>query len=124
MVFKNNLDLLDPPESIEFKIPGVKFPTNQDVYFRAKQRELADQYASARVMMYETESKDWNHWLNPKAKLSQVELVAYKARYCAVFYESALFFYNAVVSILHGFSAMFVRSFPFYRKVRELSFQE
>lgn len=61
MEFRNDHISLNPPSSISYSMIGLKLPNNQDVYFRAKQREIVEQYSAARAMLMETECVDWQH---------------------------------------------------------------
>ena len=99
MKFKNDHTTLYPSSSASFSIPGMKLPTNQDVYFRAKQREIVDQYSAARVMLEETECSDWQHWYDTGSTDNQTAHSAFQAQFRAIFYESALFYYNALVDL-------------------------
>lgn len=47
--------------------------------------------------MNETETEDWNHWFNPVK--DKKEESAFQLIFRSHFYESALFYYNAVVDI-------------------------
>jgi len=86
----NNLDELS-----EINFP---FPRNTDVYFRAKQKEIVDQYFAARMFMNETETHDWKH----KFKEAENKMTKNKAcefKVTSYFYESALIFYNIVIDL-------------------------
>ena len=65
MDFANDIFTLEPPSKKSFKLEGTSLPTNKDLYFRTKQREIIDQYAAARIFLRETETDDWSHWFNP-----------------------------------------------------------
>ena len=97
MDFNTDIFSLDGPSKVKFKLVGVKLPSSNDVYFRAKQKELVDQYSAARIFMNETETDDWNHWFNPAEDMTKTE--AFRLIYRSHFYETALFYYNAVVDI-------------------------
>lgn len=99
MEFKNDHTTLSPSSSVNFSIPGLKLPNNQDVYFRAKQREIVDQYSAARVMLSETECSDWRHWYELSSTDNQTAHAAFQVQFKAIFYESALFYYNALVDL-------------------------
>lgn len=72
-------------------------PTNTDIYFRAKQKEIIDQYSAARVFMRESETDDWNHWFDPVEDQQHNE--AFKLIFTSFFYESALIYYNIIVDL-------------------------
>lgn len=93
MEFKNDISTLDKPSSIKFEWSDVKFPSSNDIFFRSKQHELAEQYSAARIFMNETDTDDWNHWFN--FTNDTVLRLIYRSH----FYEIALFYYNAVVDI-------------------------
>lgn len=99
MVFKTDHYSLSHPPEIQFSIPGGKLPSSRDVFFRAKQREIVDQYSSARIMLSETACSDWGHWLALKETTPEDVREGFQAKYKAIFYESALFFYNALVDL-------------------------
>lgn len=97
MEFSTDVFSLDRPSKVKFDLVGSKLPNNTDVYFRAKQRELVEQYSAARIFMHETETDDWNHWFNPVDDQTATE--AFHLIFRSHFYETALFYYNAVVDI-------------------------
>lgn len=97
MEFKNDIFTLDKPSNVKFELVGAELPNGNDIFFRSKQRELVEQYCAARIFMYETETDDWNHWFNPTDNKKAEE--AFRLTYRSHFYETALFFYNAVVDI-------------------------
>lgn len=97
MEFKNDIFTLDKPSSVKFELVGAKLPNSNDIFFRSKQHELVEQYSAARVFMHETETDDWNHWFNPIDDKKAEE--AFHLIYRSHFYETALFYYNAVVDI-------------------------
>lgn len=97
MVFKTDIFSLDKPKKITFNLVGAKLPSANDLYFRAKQEELVEQYSAARIFMHETETDDWSHWYNPVDNPRADE--AFHLIFRSHFYETALFYYNAVVDI-------------------------
>lgn len=97
MEFKNDISTLDKPSSVKFELVGTKLPNSNDIFFRSKQHELVEQYSAARVFMREIETNDWNHWFNPIDDKKAEE--AFHLIFRSHFYETALFFYNAVVDI-------------------------
>lgn len=99
MEFKTDIRTLYVPSNKMFELSELNFPfpRSNEVFFRAKQKEIVDQYAAARVFLNETETHDWNHWFkeieNKKAnKVSELMFTSY-------FYESALTYYNIVVDL-------------------------
>ena len=42
--FKTDINELRPPNHVKFDLFGAKLPNNNDIYYRAKQKELIDQY--------------------------------------------------------------------------------
>lgn len=42
--FKTDINELRPPNQIKHNLVGAKLPNNNDIYYRAKQKELIDQY--------------------------------------------------------------------------------
>lgn len=97
MEFTTDIFTLDRPSQVKFNLVGTKLPRSNDVYFRAKQKELVEQYSAARVFMHETETEDWNHWFTPIDDKNATE--AFRLIFRSHFYETALFYYNAVVDI-------------------------
>ncbi len=97
MEFINDIFTLQKPSSVKFELIGTKFPSSNDLYFRSKQDELIKQYLAARIFMRETETKDWNHWFKPVDDKKAEE--AFRLTFRSHFYETALFYYNAVVDI-------------------------
>lgn len=97
MDFRTDIFSLEAPSSKKFDLVGVKMPTNIDVYFRAKQKEIIDQYAAARIFMHETETDDWKHWFNEVEDKTAND--AFKFIFTSYFYESALMYYNIVVDL-------------------------
>ena len=97
MNFNTDVFSLDRPSSVKYGLVGSTLPSGNDVYFRSKQQELVEQYRAARIFMYETETDDWNHWFNPVEDKTAAE--AFRLIFRSHFYETALFYYNAVVDI-------------------------
>lgn len=97
MEFKMDVRQLMPPSQKSFNLIGASLPSNTDLFFRAKQREIIDQYYGARLFMYETETTDWEHWFVPTDKPQANE--TFKIMLRAHFYESALMYYNAIVDL-------------------------
>ena len=85
------------PDMGNFNLAATGLPNNIDVYFRAKQSEMLDQYIAARIFMRETETDDWNHWVQSAddAEARQV----FRLRHMSYFYETALMYYNIVVDL-------------------------
>lgn len=97
MDFVNDIFNLLPPSKSSFNLIGTSLPTNKDLYFRTKQREVIDQYAGARIFLSETDTDDWNHWFNQVD--DERNNTAFKKIFSAYFYESALTYYNIVVDL-------------------------
>lgn len=97
MEFNTDVFALDKPSSVKFNLCDIKITVSRDLYFRAKQEELLNQYKVARIFMYETDTSDWEHWFNPSE--DEVATKAFHLMFRAMFYETALFYYNAVVDI-------------------------
>jgi len=97
MEFTTDIFTLLPPASRKFELAGVSLPTNKDVYYRAKQREIIDQYAAARNFLRETETDDWGHWFNSVE--NETNNTAFQLIFTTHFYEAALMFYNIVVDL-------------------------
>lgn len=97
MDFINDVFSLEKPTKVSFSLIGAKLPNNHDIFFRAKQKELVEQYAAARIFLTETETDDWNHWFNPIE--DEVANKAFRLIFRSHFYEAALFYYNAIVDL-------------------------
>ncbi len=97
MDFNTDIHSLFQPSKSSFNLVGAKLPTANDIYYRAKQKELLEQYEAARIFMHETGTTDWNHWFNPVKDPTITEAI--RLIFKSHFYETALFFYNAVVDI-------------------------
>lgn len=97
MEFANDIFTLEPPTKQTFKLEGTPLPTNKDLYFRTKQREIIDQYAAARIFLRETEIDDWSHWFNPVE--NERNNTAFQKIFTTYFYETALMYYNIVVDL-------------------------
>lgn len=97
MDFSTDVFSLGAPSNIKFNLVGTKIPNSNDIFFRAKQEELVEQYSTARIFMHETETDDWNHWFNPVE--DKVINESFQLTLKSHFYEIALFYYNAVVDI-------------------------
>ena len=97
MEFYTDILSLRGPSKLTFSFPLSKLPNSNDVYFRAKQKELVEQYDAARIFMHETETDDWNHWFEPVEDSTTTE--ALRLIFRSHFYETALFYYNAVIDI-------------------------
>lgn len=97
MDFTTDIFSLQAPSNRTFNLIGLKLPTNTDVYFRAKQKEILDQYAAARIFMRETETDDWGHWY--EGVVNENDDSAFKLIFTSYFYETALMYYNIVVDL-------------------------
>ena len=97
MDFANDIFTLEPPTKQTFKLEEVALPTNKDLYFSTKQREIIDQYAAARIFLNETEIEDWSHWFNQVD--DERNNTAFKKIFTTYFYETALMYYNIVVDL-------------------------
>lgn len=65
MEFNTDIFSLKPDGNRTVNLIGASLPTNKDVYFRAKQKEMLDQYTAARIFMHETSTNEWSHWFRP-----------------------------------------------------------
>ncbi len=95
--FANDIFTLEPPTKQTFDLKGTALPTNKDLYFRTKQREIIDQYAAARIFLSETETDDWQHWFEQVD--DKKNNTAFKNIFITYFYEAALMYYNIVVDL-------------------------
>lgn len=88
MEFVTDISSLRPNLDKTFNLVETGLPTNIDVYFRAKQKEIIDQYYAARLFMREVETDDWSHWFKPLE--DQQDNKAVKLIFSSYFYETAL----------------------------------
>ncbi len=97
MELKGDLASLGEYGAKSFELMGLSLPVSRDVYYRAKQKEILDQYTAARIFMDETETTDWEHWF---AKVENANMQKYvELTFRAHFYEIALMYYNIVVDL-------------------------
>ncbi len=99
MNFITDVFRLGVPNNSEIKMCGAELPSSLDVLFRAKHKELFEQYVTARLFMHKTETtgEEWDYWFNHFADAELQEIFETKIR--ATLYESALMFYNIVVDL-------------------------
>lgn len=97
MDFSTDIFSLDKPSSVTSNLVGTRPPNNHDLFFRSKQKEIVEQYSAARIFLRETETDDWEHWFNPVK--DDVANKAFKLIFRSYFYETALFYYNAIVDM-------------------------
>lgn len=97
MDFATDIFTLESDGNRTINLIGTPMPTSKDVYFRAKQKELLDQYAAARIFMHETETDDWSHWF--QATDNHDNQQAFELIFRSYFFESALIYYNIVVDL-------------------------
>ncbi|AQS08360.1 hypothetical protein CLOBY_04510 [Clostridium saccharobutylicum] len=96
MNFLTNIFELNPHKDIKVKLLEVKMPHHKDIFFRAKQDEIFQQYESARIFLNETETKDWNHWFqNDDLKNQELFELLFMER----MYEASLMYYNIMVDL-------------------------
>lgn len=97
MDFSNNFNNLAPPSSVNISLIGARLPNNTHLYFRAKQKEIVNQYSAARLFLKETECIDWEHWFvkDEDDAINETMQNALKS----YFYEAALFYYNILVDL-------------------------
>ncbi len=99
MEFSTDIFSLDPNKDIhiEFcKNTTIKLPTSQDIFFRAKEDEIFQQYQSARLFLRETETDDWDHWFQD---YDPNYTEAFKLLFIQRMYETALIYYNILVDL-------------------------
>ena len=97
MEFVGDIFSLERPTTRQINLLGASLPSSKDVYFRSKQKEIVEQYSAARIFLRETETDDWEHWFNPVE--DDVTDKAFKLIFRSHFYETALFYYNAIIDI-------------------------
>lgn len=97
MEFATDIFSLYPDSHRTFSLIGLTLPSQRDVYFRAKQKELLDQYAGARIFMRELDTDDWSHWFNPNPDPKNNQ--AFQYIFQGYLYETALIYYNIIVDL-------------------------
>ncbi len=95
--FDSDVFDLYPPRKVTFPLVSATFPSDKDIFFRAKQKETLDRYQAARRFMYEIDTDDWNHYFDPVEDRTANEY--FQITYRSQFYEAALLFYNTVVDL-------------------------
>lgn len=95
MEFVNDIRSLLPLRSKRFNLVGTKLPNNKDIFFRAKQQEIFEQYEAARSFLQETETDDWGHWFESDEEHTPVFALIFTSH----FFQAALMFYNIVVDL-------------------------
>lgn len=96
MEFKTNIFELNTQKSITFQLMGTPLPTGKDIFFRAKQKEIFEQYENARIFLRKTETTDWNYWFTYKDPQYQ-EMI--ELTFKGMLYETALIYYNIIVDL-------------------------
>lgn len=97
MEFIADVFSLQAPRKTTSSLIGATLPNSTDLYFRSKQEEIVEQYATARMFMLETETDKWDYWFNPLEDDDMQKALQYKL--IARFYETALMFYNIIVDL-------------------------
>lgn len=93
----NDIFTLLPSYNRKIDFTKVKLPNNQDVFFRSKQKEIIQQYNTARIFLLQTENENWEHLFKTTGDLDADEY--FKLTVMASNYESALIFYNIVIDL-------------------------
>ena len=96
MEFNTDIFKLDRDKNFSVNLVGMKLPTNKDLFFRAKQQEIFQQYETARIFLKETDTDDWNHWFtcNDTNFQGVFELI-----FTGNIFEAALMYYNIIVDL-------------------------
>ena len=97
MDFSTDIFELQQDKNVKIYLDGVKLPNNRDVFFRAKQEEILEQYVSARIFLRETATDDWQHWFD-KPELEEHQEI-FELLFMQRMYETALIYYNIVVDL-------------------------
>jgi len=96
VIFVTDIFELQQNRNIKINLIGASLPNSSDVFFRAKQEEVFQQYESARIFLRETKTDDWNHWFqNCNTEYQEVFELLFTER----MFESSLMFYNIVVDL-------------------------
>lgn len=119
MKFVTDIFELQRDRNIQINILGETLPNPKEIFFRAKQEELFQQYESARIFLRETETDDWNHWFqNNDPKYQEVFELLFTER----MFEAALIFYNIVVDLSWVLCYVSVE-YVFYRKNKQINME-
>lgn len=98
-LFANDLSKIKPSYSGTINLTkGMRLPTGQDIYFKAKQHELYERYLTARFYIGMTcADGGWDHWIVPSEdeQMRKAQENIIKSR----LYEAALINYNIVVDL-------------------------
>lgn len=96
MKFETNIFQFRQTSDFKINFSDFKLPTHRDVFFRAKQYEMYEQYHSARIFLNETETSDWKYWFEvDNVECHQILELEYMGR----MFETALLYYNIVVDL-------------------------
>ena len=98
MKFNTNIFNLMHDPNVVIKLEGTSLPNNDGLFFRAKQKEMLDQYNAARIMLMATDNKEWLGYFETPNQETAEEMEWYLK---AIAYESALMlmYYNIVVDL-------------------------
>lgn len=98
MEFKtNHCDLYPPSKPVIKKSCGIKLLEDRELFFRAKQFELIDQYTAARFFLRQTEGENYRDWLFPTGNANAD--CGIQNTWKSYFYEAALMYYNILVDL-------------------------
>ncbi|MBY2478568.1 hypothetical protein KWV16_16985 [Clostridioides difficile] len=97
MDFKTNIFELQHRKNFTINFLELKLPANKDLFFRAKQDEIFQQYESARIFMHEAQTDDWSHWFEKPENSKEQKI--YELLFTERMYECALMYYNSVVDL-------------------------
>lgn len=97
MEFKTDPYSLLPLLNQTVSLSKLLLSSNKDVFYRAKQKELIDQYVTARNFLILTKTSDWSYFFAPSP--NQQANTYFELTFTANFYEAALMFYNIVVDL-------------------------
>lgn len=97
-IFKNEIfGKLEPPEGNVVIPIGTALPTDRDMYFVSKWKELFERYSVARLFLRKTQEKNWDYWF-VRLKDEDFQKAA-EVFIKANLYETALINYNILVDL-------------------------
>ena len=111
MEFKtNHLDLSQYAMSKKNR-GAIKLPEDRDIFFRAKQNELVDQYTAARFFLSQACGENYKTWHKPVDNENGNSGIQNTWR--SYFYEAALMYYNILVDLSWVLTYVSVEDFAF-----------
>lgn len=93
------LDELRNKSKRSIPLSGAILPEANDVFFRAKQKEIISQYQGARIFLCQTDTACLERWIGEIQSNGRNDAEIVKNNYRAYFYEAALMYYNIIIDL-------------------------